>query len=177
MTGPPSNDPTAFPDDPYPPPLSSPRSLFHFQPRLGVVSRTLAKCATDLAHFLVVLSVIFATASIIAYLVFGGVVQEWSTIGHAFQVCFNMLVFQDNNYMDQARRRGSPPLGRRVQSHGRARRALTRNCPRASRSPRRSTTCPRRSTTQARGAATWNAATVPASPPPTDVRLRCRAQA
>lgn len=69
-------------------------ALFHFQPRLGVVSRTLAKCATDLIHFLVVLSIMFATSAVIAYLVFGGVVQEWSTIGHAFQILFNMLVFQ-----------------------------------------------------------------------------------
>lgn len=66
-------------------------TLSHFQPRLGVVTITLIRCSRDLLHYLVVLGVIFAVASLICYLVFGGVAAEFSEIGHSFQVIFNMI--------------------------------------------------------------------------------------
>lgn len=69
--------------------------LSDFQPRLGLVTKTIARCGRDLAHYLGVLAFLFGVASIVAHLVFGGVVTQFSTLGHTFQIVFNMLVFAD----------------------------------------------------------------------------------
>ena len=59
--------------------------LSHFQPRLGIITRTLVYCLKDLSHYVVVLCFMFGTCSCLVYLVFGGVAPQFSTLGHSFQ--------------------------------------------------------------------------------------------
>lgn len=66
-------------------------TLSHFQPRLGVVTITLARCSRDLLHFLVVLALVVSVSAMILHLVFGGVSTPFSEIGHAFQCIFNLF--------------------------------------------------------------------------------------
>lgn len=78
--------------------------LSDFQPRLGLVTKTIKRCGRDITHFLGVLAFLFGVACVIAHLVFGGVVTEFSTLGHTFQIVFNMLFFADGNCASYTRR-------------------------------------------------------------------------
>ena len=51
--------------------------LVHFQPRLGIVTRTLAYGLKDLSHFMVIFMFSFSICACLAYLVFGGVVSQF----------------------------------------------------------------------------------------------------
>ena len=75
--------------------------LCHFQPRLGIITRSLANAASDLAHYVVILVILFLGSACLACLVFGGVTLEFSTFGHSFQSLFNMMAFQDSGFMDK----------------------------------------------------------------------------
>ena len=74
--------------------------LSHFQPRLGVITRTLLQAVKDLSHFMFVFAFMYSVCSCLAYLVFGGLITQFSSIGHSFQITWNMVLFQDSNYMD-----------------------------------------------------------------------------
>ena len=66
--------------------------LMHFQPRLGVVTRTLTLAAADLFHFFVLFFVIFFGYAIMGYLVFGNTVETFSTIPDSIMTCFEFLL-------------------------------------------------------------------------------------
>lgn len=66
----------------------------HFQPRLGIITRTLSAAASDLAHYGAVLGTVFFACSIVSYALLGGHAEQFSTFGHAVHVNFNMLAFQ-----------------------------------------------------------------------------------
>ena len=72
----------------------------HFQPRLGVITRTLGYSLKDLGHFVSVFCFMFGVCSCTVYLVFGTYIPQFSTLGHAFHITWNMIFFQDSNYMD-----------------------------------------------------------------------------
>jgi hypothetical protein len=66
--------------------------LLDFQPRLGLVTRTIAKASQDLLHFgLIFMFVFFAYASM-GHLTFGSAVTEFSTLGKSCMVCMSILL-------------------------------------------------------------------------------------
>lgn len=60
--------------------------LADFQPRLGILTRTLANAASDLGHLGVMLCIIFFSCCALAHFVFGGVAREFNTFGKSMQV-------------------------------------------------------------------------------------------
>lgn len=66
--------------------------LMHFQPRLGVVTRTLTLAAADLFHFFVLFFIIFFGYAIMGYLVFGNAIETFSTVPDAIMTCFEFLL-------------------------------------------------------------------------------------
>ena len=66
-----------------------------FQPRLGVVTRTLFIALTDLSHFFVVLSVVFVAYSAIGYILFGGQIEMFSTMQSTMETLFNWMAIGD----------------------------------------------------------------------------------
>jgi len=65
---------------------------FRNQPRLSVMSKTLANSANDLFHFFVLFMVLFMSWSIAGYFSFGHKVEGFSTITLTVQTMFNMLL-------------------------------------------------------------------------------------
>jgi len=63
-----------------------------FQPKLGIISRTLIKAANDLLHFVIVFLVIFIVYMLFAYWVFGNAVNDFSQISNAIHSCWNMMI-------------------------------------------------------------------------------------
>ena len=59
--------------------------LCHFQPHLGILTRTLARASKDMAHYVMVLVILFLGCSSLACLVFGPVTSQFNTWGHSFQ--------------------------------------------------------------------------------------------
>lgn len=60
--------------------------LADFQPRLGIVTRTLANAASDLGHLGVMLCIIFFGCCALVHFVFGGVAEEFNTFGRSMKV-------------------------------------------------------------------------------------------
>lgn len=65
---------------------------FASQPRLALVTQTLSVSMTDVGHFLVVFFTIFTTFVIMAMLLFGRELAEFSEFGRAFNNCFLALM-------------------------------------------------------------------------------------
>ncbi len=66
--------------------------LLDFQPKMGLVTRTLENAAADLAHFTALFSLVFVLFAIDAYLVFGSSIEDFSTISKACHTCFYILL-------------------------------------------------------------------------------------
>lgn len=66
--------------------------VLDFQKRMGLVTRTIANASTDLAHFAVLFSCIFALYSALAYITFGSSIIGFSTIPRSFNTCFSILL-------------------------------------------------------------------------------------
>ncbi|KAK3242331.1 hypothetical protein CYMTET_47975 [Cymbomonas tetramitiformis] len=75
--------------------------LCDFQPRMGIITRTLAVAAGDLYHFFLVLSIIFMNYAITGHLVFGASVRGFSDMGSAISTLFNIMVFGDNSVVEE----------------------------------------------------------------------------
>lgn len=69
-----------------------------FQPRMGIVTRTLNLAGSDLAHFFLLLLIIITAYSLMAHLLFGTRLEGFSTIWDSFQSCFNMMAFGDTDF-------------------------------------------------------------------------------
>lgn len=67
-------------------------NLMHFQPRLGVVTRSLLLAGPDLLHFAVVASIVFVGYAMMAHVIFGNVIEKFSTFRLAIDTCFEMLL-------------------------------------------------------------------------------------
>ena len=67
-------------------------NLMHFQPRLGVVTRSLLLAGPDLLHFAVVAGIVFVGYAMMAHVIFGNVIEKFSTFRVAVDTCFEMLL-------------------------------------------------------------------------------------
>lgn len=70
--------------------------LCDFQPRMGIVTRTLERAASDLGHFIVLMTIMLMGYAMMGHLVFGTTLQSFSTLWNSVDGLFNMLAFQDN---------------------------------------------------------------------------------
>jgi len=66
--------------------------LMDFQPRLGIVTKTLALAASDILHFMVVFGVVFMGYVMMGTLVFGYKIEEFSSLKHSTITCFETLL-------------------------------------------------------------------------------------
>eukprot|EP00391_Amoebophrya_sp_Ameob2_P004195 CAMPEP_0179009944 /NCGR_PEP_ID=MMETSP0795-20121207/16540_1 /TAXON_ID=88552 /ORGANISM="Amoebophrya sp., Strain Ameob2" /LENGTH=1054 /DNA_ID=CAMNT_0020705171 /DNA_START=173 /DNA_END=3337 /DNA_ORIENTATION=- len=64
---------------------------FSAQPRLGLVTNTIWKAASDILHFLIVFGSVFATFAVIGTLLFGTYVPEYSSISRGLISCWRMV--------------------------------------------------------------------------------------
>lgn len=55
--------------------------LMDFQPRLGVVTRSLWLAGPDLIHFAIVAGMVFVGYAMMAHLIFGNVIEKFATFG------------------------------------------------------------------------------------------------
>eukprot|EP00899_Mesostigma_viride_P021274 jgi/Mesvir1/29148/Mv18440-RA.2 len=70
--------------------------LTDFQPRLGIITHTLARALNDIAHYLLVAGVMFVCFAIMAHICFGTALGEFSTLLDSFNTCFLMVVGEVN---------------------------------------------------------------------------------
>lgn len=63
-----------------------------FQPRLGVVTRSLWLAGPDLIHFFIVAAMVFIGYAMMGYLIFGNAIAKFSTFGNSVNTCFEMLL-------------------------------------------------------------------------------------
>lgn len=66
--------------------------LMDFQPRLGVVTRSLWLAGPDLIHFAIVAGMVFIGYSMMAHLIFGNAIEKFATFGDAVNTCFEILL-------------------------------------------------------------------------------------
>jgi hypothetical protein len=67
-------------------------NLMHFQPRLGVVTRSLLLAGPDLLHFTVVAGIVFVGYAMMAHVIFGNVIEKFSSFRQSIDTCFEMLL-------------------------------------------------------------------------------------
>ena len=63
-----------------------------FQPRLGLITRTLHNAATNLSHFVAVFGLVFFTYSVMGHMAFGGEIENFSSIFASMHTCFGILM-------------------------------------------------------------------------------------
>eukprot|EP00899_Mesostigma_viride_P012786 jgi/Mesvir1/21508/Mv03952-RA.4 len=66
--------------------------LTDFHPRLGIVTHTLARAMNDIAHYLLVASVLFLSFAVMAHLSFGTILVDFSTLLDSINTCFLMVI-------------------------------------------------------------------------------------
>uniref|UniRef100_A0A061RIA9 Polycystin cation channel family n=1 Tax=Tetraselmis sp. GSL018 TaxID=582737 RepID=A0A061RIA9_9CHLO len=66
--------------------------LMDFQPRLGVVTRSLALAGPDLAHFVLVSGMVFVGYAMMAHLIFGNNIEAFASFGRSVDTCFEILL-------------------------------------------------------------------------------------
>ena len=67
-------------------------NMFDFQPRVGLVTRTLERAAGDLFHFIVALLLVIFGYSVVGYLNFGHSIEAFSTMSSSVVTCFEILL-------------------------------------------------------------------------------------
>jgi len=72
--------------------ISRSLKLMDFQPRLGIVTKTLARAASDILHFMVVFGVVFMGYVMMGTLVFGYKIKEFSSLSRSLRTCFETLL-------------------------------------------------------------------------------------
>ena len=63
-----------------------------FQPRLGVITRSLRRAMPDLLHFALVAGAVFVGYSMMAFLIFGNAVPQFAGFGTSVNTCFSMML-------------------------------------------------------------------------------------
>ncbi|GLI64894.1 hypothetical protein VaNZ11_008286 [Volvox africanus] len=66
--------------------------LMDFQPRLGVVTRSLWLAGPDLIHFAIVAGMVFIGYAMMAHLIFGNAIEAFATFGDSINTCFEILL-------------------------------------------------------------------------------------
>eukprot|EP00271_Cylindrocystis_brebissonii_P004620 TRINITY_DN163_c0_g1_i3.p1 TRINITY_DN163_c0_g1~~TRINITY_DN163_c0_g1_i3.p1 ORF type:complete len:1325 (-),score=113.59 TRINITY_DN163_c0_g1_i3:2581-6555(-) len=70
--------------------------FMNFQPRMGVITRTLAKAANSLFHFLILISVMFLGYALFGYIAFGQYLEQFRSIPVALNTLLNAVNGDDN---------------------------------------------------------------------------------
>eukprot|EP00271_Cylindrocystis_brebissonii_P004619 TRINITY_DN163_c0_g1_i2.p1 TRINITY_DN163_c0_g1~~TRINITY_DN163_c0_g1_i2.p1 ORF type:complete len:949 (-),score=88.15 TRINITY_DN163_c0_g1_i2:709-3555(-) len=65
--------------------------FMNFQPRMGVITRTLAKAANSLFHFLILISVMFLGYALFGYIAFGQYLEQFRSIPVALNTLLNAV--------------------------------------------------------------------------------------
>ncbi|KAI8467677.1 MAG: hypothetical protein J3K34DRAFT_480735 [Monoraphidium minutum] len=63
-----------------------------FQPRLGVITRSLRLALPDLLHFALVAGAVFLGYSVMGFLIFGSAVPQFAGLGTSINTCFQMML-------------------------------------------------------------------------------------
>ena len=64
----------------------------HFQPQLGVVTRTVGRAASDMVHFFILFFIVVISYSFLSHLIFGATIEQFSTFGLTMQTMVNVLL-------------------------------------------------------------------------------------
>jgi hypothetical protein len=64
----------------------------HFQPQLGVITRTVGRAASDMVHFFILFFIVVLLYSFLSHLIFGANIKEFSTFGGTVQTMVNVLL-------------------------------------------------------------------------------------
>jgi hypothetical protein len=66
--------------------------LLHFQPRMGLVTRTLSRAFDDLAHFFCLFALVLLGYAFVGFMAFGSQVQEFAGLWRSAETCLEMLL-------------------------------------------------------------------------------------
>jgi hypothetical protein len=72
--------------------------MLDFQPRMDLVTRTMAAAANDLGHFFGLFALVFLGFSTIAYMNFGRSIESFSSIGWSSDTCFRLMLGDTGPY-------------------------------------------------------------------------------
>ncbi|CAI7758502.1 unnamed protein product [Closterium sp. NIES-54] len=70
--------------------------LMDFQPRISILTRTMAAALPSLGHFLLLWAIVFVGLSVYAYAVFGRTLEQFNTLAMSLVSCFLILI-NDNS--------------------------------------------------------------------------------
>mmetsp|Transcript_35263 Transcript_35263/g.59431 ORF Transcript_35263/g.59431 Transcript_35263/m.59431 type:complete len:1530 (-) Transcript_35263:238-4827(-) len=75
--------------------------LMHFQPNIGIVTRTVLQALPDLMHFAILLSIILTIYAVVGHVIFGAIIEEFSSMSWAYYTVFHMMLgdFTDAAYL------------------------------------------------------------------------------
>ena len=66
----------------------------HFQPQLGIITRTVSRAASEMVHFFILFFIVVIAFSFLSHIVFGATISEFSTFGVTMQTMVNVLLGQ-----------------------------------------------------------------------------------
>lgn len=66
--------------------------VMHFQPRMGIITRTLSAAGPELLNFFLLLGIIFVIYSLMAHLVFGRIIDQYRTLAVSLVTNFNLII-------------------------------------------------------------------------------------
>jgi hypothetical protein len=72
--------------------------MLDFQPRMGLVTRTVSAALNDLGHFFGLFTLVFVGLASIAYLNFGRSLEKFSSIGWSIDTCFRLMLGDTEPY-------------------------------------------------------------------------------
>ena len=73
--------------------------LLDFQPRLGLVTKTIAHALVDLIHFFILLCVILGVYWVMSYYLFGAQIEAFSKLDMAFHANFELLLGSTGRFL------------------------------------------------------------------------------
>ncbi|CAL6334797.1 unnamed protein product [Bathycoccus prasinos] len=66
--------------------------LLKFQPRLGIITKTLERASLDVIHFLMIYFILLAMAAVLGHTIFGASIECVSSVTRAFELLFLLLI-------------------------------------------------------------------------------------
>ena len=72
--------------------------MLDFQPRMGLVTRTVSAALNDLGHFFGLFTLVFVGLAAIAFLNFGRSLEKFSSIGWSIDTCFRLMLGDTEPY-------------------------------------------------------------------------------
>ena len=66
--------------------------LMDFQPRLGIVTRSITLAGADLMHFIIIAGFVFLGYAMMAHLIFGNNIDYFRSFGSSVDTCFDILL-------------------------------------------------------------------------------------